>query len=281
MPDSRSHRGPHPEDSELFAPANWPRLRQATFDLSWLLTRGYVNPSALTLVGNRYRLAARQRLAVERAACSDQELLARRKRQVSPAEVRGRRILIDGYNVLTTVEAGLGGGVLLLARDGTIRDMASMHGHYRKVAETVPAVELIGKALEKLGVAEALWLLDRPVSNSGRLKTLIGEVAARYGWAWQVELVNSPDPVLMDSQDVVATADSIVLDYCQRWLNLGRIVVDEFLDQARIVDLAYPPEPFPDTYSADGRSRPQDVPASCQPPDEPTGLAPLAYPGTS
>ena len=38
--------------------------------------------------------------------------------------------------MLTTIEAALAGGVILAARDGAYRDMASMHGSYRKVAET-------------------------------------------------------------------------------------------------------------------------------------------------
>ena len=37
MPDKRHHRGPHPADAELFAPAAVPRLRDAVADLSWLL----------------------------------------------------------------------------------------------------------------------------------------------------------------------------------------------------------------------------------------------------
>lgn len=252
MPDSRSHRGPHPEDAELFAPSQWQRLRQAVFDLSWLLSRGYVNPSALALVGNRYRLTARQRLAVERAACGDQALRTRLQSRVSPEAVRGRPVIIDGYNVLTTIEAALGGGVLLLARDSAVRDMASMHGHYRKVAETLPAIELVGRTLEDLGACEAVWLLDRPVSNSGRLKNMIEDVAHRHRWPWQVQLVNSPDPILMDSPNVVATADSIILDYCRQWLNLGRIVIEKFIPGAQLVDLACPPEPFDGVPHADG-----------------------------
>jgi hypothetical protein len=159
--------------------------------------------------------------------------------------------LIDGYNVLTTVEAALGGGILLLARDGTFRDMASMHGHYRKVAETLPALELIGKTLVSLEVAEAVWLLDRPVSNSGRLQQLILTTAENHGWNWKVELVFSPDPILIEAADPVASADSIVLDYCGHWINLGRWTVQQSVPNATIVDLACPPEPFPpDAFQA-------------------------------
>src|SRR5690606_30012086 len=147
MPDERQHRGRHPDDDRLFAPAAWPRLRSAVSDLSWLQGRGYAAPSALKLVGDRYQLEQRQRIAVARCACSDEALASRIGRQVSTAALRGQELALDGFNVLMTVEAALAGGVLLAARDGCLRDMASVHGTYRQVAETEPAVELLARML--------------------------------------------------------------------------------------------------------------------------------------
>src|SRR5207244_1905797 len=134
-------------------------------------------------------------------------------------------------------EAALSGGVLLLARDGALRDMASMHGSYRKVEETEPALELIGLALADFGVREALWLLDRPVSNSGRLKTIIEELAVRNGWTWQVELVHDPDAELSQSDAIIATADSGILDLCGNWFNLARETVKRHAPGAWVLDL--------------------------------------------
>jgi hypothetical protein len=227
MPDVRRHRGPHPEDARLFAPERWPALRAACDDFCWLLDRGYAAESALKLVGDRHALVARQRVAVARCACATAAAAARRARQVPPAALRDRPLWIDGYNALTTIEAALGGGVLLAARDGTLRDMASMHGSYRKVAETRPALEMLGETLAELGPAEYRWLLDRPVSNSGRLRQLMAVVAAARGWNWQVDLADSPDRVLIAAAGespavVVATADSAILDRCGAWFNLAR-----------------------------------------------------------
>ena len=238
MPDRRSHRGPHPEDARLFAPPAWPALGRATADLSWLLSRGYAAPSAVKLVGDRYDLTARQRIAIQRCACSDADRSGRLKREVSAEAVAVRPLLLDGYNVLTTVEAALAGGVILLGRDGCYRDMASMHGSYRKVAETRPALELIGRTAAELKLAECIWYLDRPVSNSGRLKTLIYEVATEHGWPWSVELVTDPDPLLIDSAEIVATADSVILDGCARWFNLARRTVDGHVPDLAPVDLS-------------------------------------------
>lgn len=238
MPDTRSHRGPHPEDSRLFGPAALPLLREATADLSWLLSRGYAPSGALKLVGDRYQLDARQRMAVGRAACSDAERASRHDRQLSLAALAGQVLALDGYNVLTTVEAALAGGVILHARDETFRDLASMHNSFRRVAETRPALLLLGQTLQHHGVSRCRWYLDRPVSNSGRLKHLMQEVAASAGWPWEVELVNSPDGALVAAGCPVATADSAVLDRCAQWVNLARQVVLCHVPGAWIVDLS-------------------------------------------
>ncbi|MGB9688457.1 DUF434 domain-containing protein [Thermogutta sp.] len=238
MPDRRQHRGPHPEDHELFAPSQYPRLQTAFCDLCWLLDRGYALPSSLKLVGDRYQLAARQRMALERSACTWEDLLKRRSRQQELQTLHGAPLYLDGYNVLTTMEAALAGGVLIRGRDGTLRDMASMHGSYRKVQETVAAIRLIGKGLAELGVSTAHWYLDKPVSNSGRLAKLIRELATEHGWPWQVEIVQSPDYVLMECPGLVATADSVILDYCQRWVNLTDWLVVRYVPTAWVIDFS-------------------------------------------
>ncbi len=237
MPDTREHRGPHPQDGRLFAPATWRMLRRATGHLSWLLSHGYAERSALKLVGDRFQLVQRQRLAVLRSACSDQARRHRREKQLHGPDVAAEQIDIDGFNVLTSIEAALAGGVLLWGRDGCYRDLASMHGSYRRVAETASALQILGRTLSERQVAASRWLLDRPVSNSGRLATMIRHVASECDWPWSVELVNDPDRVLAASPYVVATADSAVLDHCTRWFNLSRTAIELDLPTARVIPL--------------------------------------------
>lgn len=217
-------------------------LRCAVGDLSWLVGRGYAERSALTLVGDRYQLRHRQRLAVMRSACTDAALRDRRNRELQPAGLVGKPLEIDGYNVLTTVEAALAGGVLLLGRDGCLRDLASMHGSYRKVTETRSALGLAGKCLDELNVAKSTWYLDAPVSNSGRLRQLMGELAAQHGWRWRIELAASPDHALIASPRPVASADRLVLDGGGPWFNLARRVVAE-VARPWIVDLSPQDDP--------------------------------------
>jgi hypothetical protein len=237
LPDPRRHRGPHPDDRVLFAPDRVPVLRRATAELSWLLGRGYATTAAIRLVGDRHQLTARQRLAVKRCACSDAERAARAARRVPPAALQGASLWIDGFNVLTTVEAALAGGPLLRARDGAVRDMASMHGSYRRVAETAPAIEAVAERLADRGVRRVRWLLDAPVSNSGRLRGVIEEHARGRGVDWEVDVVDDPDPILVAADAIVASADSRVLDGAARAWPLARDVVDHLDAEIWWVDL--------------------------------------------
>jgi len=238
MPDKRTHRGPHPSDAKLFAPEALADLRAALADFSLLLTKGYADKSALKLVGDRFSLTQRQRLAVMRSACSDQQLEVRRGRCVDVDQLTDRPIAIDGYNLLITVEAAMSGGLIFQGRDGCFRDLASIHGTYRKVEETIPAVTLIGAFLKEIAVTQALWLLDSPVSNSGRLKTLIGQLARQNDWNWDIRLTFSPDAELSKTDTIVVTTDSVILDACQQWANPAAEIITQKLPEAQLIDLA-------------------------------------------
>jgi len=265
MPDRRRHRGAHPEDATLFAAEHHANLRQASADLCWLLSREYPPDAALKLVADRFTFDKRQRLALMRAACSD-DALARRRAAMRPVTaIDGAAVGIDGFNVLITLEAALSGGLILACRDGCYRDLASVHGTYRRVSETRAAVACVIEYLARYAPAQVIWYLDSPVSNSGRLKALIEDAIASRAAPfpgpradkspaegreartpsdpyintahWRVELVANPDRAVLQ-WDLVASSDSVVLDRCDGWINLCRSIIDERMPQAWIVQLS-------------------------------------------
>ncbi len=213
-------------------------LRSALSDLNWLLDRGYAIRSATTLVGDRHTLTQRQRVALARCACPLASKRRRERHRVELDFVRGRELWLDGFNVLTLLESALGGGIILVGRDGCCRDVAGVHRRYRKVEETVPALRLLGDAAREWGASRFRWWLDEPVSNSGRLKALVLDTARLRGWPWEVDLVFSPDHVLSRTDEVVVSSDSVILDRCQHWFNLARLIIAGYIPRARVVDLS-------------------------------------------
>ena len=244
MPDKRKHRGRHPRDEQLFASGWHDTLRSAVDDSAWLLSRRYAESATLKLVGDHYSLTSRQRMAVRRSTCSDESLRRRRAATLPMDQIGARPLGIDGYNLLITIESALAGGLILLGRDGCCRDLAGIHGTYRKVSETAPAVQRIVDELYRFNVSRVDWYLDRPVSNSGRLKMLMADILAAGNarpdpqTVWNIELVESPDAVLIDYGGVVATSDSVILDRCRAWVNLAREMIDARIPNAWIVDLS-------------------------------------------
>ncbi len=237
MGHEHRHRGTHPEDMLLFADSQTTKLREALQDYCWLLTHGYAPPSSLKLVGDKFQLAERQRLLLMRSACTESQRLTRQSTRRTPSSVAGCDLYLDGFNVLIALESALSGGFLFVGQDGCYRDLASVHGTYKRVQETHLAIRLIGQCLQNLRIRRACWLLDQPVSNSGRLRQLLLETAEQNEWNWQVDLCSSPDNELQRMSEIIVSTDSVILDSATSWFHLNQQVVEVQIPHAKVIDL--------------------------------------------
>ena len=108
----------------------------------------------------------------------------RRRHATALTDAQDQLLWIDGFNLITSIESSFAGDVILKARNGCYRGMFRIHGSYRRADETLPAVEILGELLARLKVGDCRWMLGKPVSNHGRLKSLLGKVAEERGWNW-------------------------------------------------------------------------------------------------
>jgi len=203
-----------------------------------MLSRGYNITSALKLVGDRHGLRERQRLAVARSSCSEENKQRRKDHCVSVDQLTSEDVVVDGFNLMITIEAALSNGPLFIGVDDCVRDLSGVHGSYRSVEETDQAINMIGEVLHDLGVSTVLWLLDRPVSNSGRLAARITETAAQRDWPWRVKVVLNPDTIIVSSTEVAITSDSSVLDRVERWVDLKSYLLARRIPGAWLIDLS-------------------------------------------
>lgn len=230
------NRGKQSSDDKWFS-LKWQAVfSDALDDLCYLLSRGYADNSALQIVGNRYKLNKRQRNAVFRMSCSDQEIIGRNQSACKVIELEDEIVEIDGFNLLILLESALSGAYLFKGRDGLYRDISSVHGSYKRVLKTEHAILLIGTVLKELKVKSALWYLDQPVSNSGRLKTRLLELSKTNEFNWTVELVFNPDKVLAKSNSIVISSDGWILDRAKRWFNLGAYLIEHHLTNLNIIE---------------------------------------------
>ena len=219
-----TRRGYSPHDTRDFTGPALETLKTAAVELRYLLNRGYALKGGSTFVGNHHQLSERQRMALVRTVCSREDGAARAAKRKEPGAVSGQTVHIDGFNAVITLEVALSASPVLACCDGTVRDLAGLRGTYRLIDKTEPAVRMIVRELKSLDAGQAVFWLDAPVSNSGRLKSRILEIAEEEGLAAQAELVDNADAMLWDKQNVVSS-DSVILDRCPSWLNLsGRLI---------------------------------------------------------
>lgn len=233
---AQRHRNAHPDDELLFGGPQLKKLRAAVLELCWLFDRGYSRHSAIKLVGDHHRLTKRQRLAIGRASCSEESRRLRDDKRLELKDVFGRHVLIDGFNLIITLEAAMAGALLLRCRDDCIRDLASVHGTYHQVGETEAAIRLVGRTLASFEPDVVDWLFDKPISNSARLAGLTRNIAKENGWNWQTALLDNPDKVIATSSGVAITSDSAILDAVQQWTNLNAYLIERHFRTAWLID---------------------------------------------
>ena len=213
-------RGYVPEDERNFSPEAVEKMKIASRHILYLINEGYDPKQATVFVGNHFQLSERQRLAIMRSVASDQDRIKRKSKQLSLSELNGTEVWIDGFNIVITLEVLLSDSLLFTCMDGTIRDLAALRGTYRLIPETTDAVRLILDILQEASVGKVNILLDEPVSNSGRLKSLIAETAgSKYCFDLDIRILKDVDRTLYGKEGVI-TSDSIILDHCSSWINL-------------------------------------------------------------
>ncbi len=229
-----TRRGYVSTDEKEFRNRSLSKLYKASEDLFYLLNRGYKIKGASTFVGNHYLLSERQRLALVRGISKYDDVIKRKDKEItnlSNIEV----VHIDGFNTIITLEVALSNSLIIKSMDETIRDLAGLRGTYSIIDKTEIAIKLIGEFLLEHKIKKVIFYLDKPVSNSGRLKMKILEMFEGSELQIEVENIDNVDSILQSKENVVSS-DAIILDNCISWINLNRNIIEEKISNENYID---------------------------------------------
>ncbi|MCR5847678.1 MAG: DUF434 domain-containing protein [Lachnospiraceae bacterium] len=215
-------RGYVPEDDRNFSQEALTKMRKASKHAIYLINEGYDLKQATTFVGNHFVLSERQRLAIARSISTDEQLNTRKNKEKESVE--GCEVWIDGFNTIITMEVMLSDSILFSCMDGTIRDLAALRGTYKIIPETREAAKMLFDFLSEMKISGIHILLDEPVSNSGRLKTLLAEIGEKYDFNLDIQIIKDVDRELYKKENVI-TSDAIILDNCKSWFNVMKRII--------------------------------------------------------
>lgn len=210
-------------------------LQEAAKDFRYLLNRGYPRKISLELVGNRYQLTADERHLLHRGVFSNSDSKSRRKKKRPLREIRDKKIAIDGYNVLITIEAGLSGRPLVLGNDGFIRDISGLSGNFKKTEMTKKALQWILDFLIKVKPRHTLILFDSPISKSGELAQEVRSCLKRENLLCDVRAVPVPEKILIGFPGIIATSDTAIIDQSKNVIDLAGYIVGQKIRSKSII----------------------------------------------
>lgn len=220
------NRGKVGRDDYLFGEVFMQRkIKEAVFDMSFLLERGYGESSSCELVGNRYKLNKRQQQAIKGMAASKTAVVNRLNTKVTVEVLEGTTLIIDGFNQLILLESILSEAYIFKGRDGAYRDLSNLYGTYKSVSQTQIAIETFAAFFKKYKVSKVIWVFDAPVSNSGRMKTKLIDYAKEKEHNWEVVLLNNPDKFIANSEFIGVSSDAWILDKIKLWSNIIEIII--------------------------------------------------------
>lgn len=226
------NRGKNTGDDVIFGSQKQvDKLKMAVQDMLYLLSRGYAEKTSSELVGNRYKLKTRQIQALRGASASEQQIQHRKDKQLEVSDLKNKILYLDGFNVLILMESLLSGAYIFEGADGCFRDLSGVHGTYKRVNQTQKAVELVAAFFRKAEVQKLVWIFDKPVSNSGRIKQIVLDFAEENKLNWEAALEFNPDKFLAENSEIAVSSDAWILDHCQRWFNLiAHLITEEKLE---------------------------------------------------
>ncbi|MCL8536877.1 DUF434 domain-containing protein [Chryseobacterium gallinarum] len=222
------NRGKNTGDDTLFASEKQiSKLKSAVQDMQYLLTRGYPEKASAELAGNRYRFKSRQIQALRGASASEMQIQNRKLKRLEAADLKEKNVYLDGFNVLILLESLFSGAYIFEGADGCFRDLSGVHGTYKRVSQTMSAMDAVALFFRKNQLKKLVWIFDQPVSNSGRIKQLILDFAVENNLNWEAELQYNPDKFLAESSEIIISSDAWILDHCKKWFNLIGYLIEE------------------------------------------------------
>jgi hypothetical protein len=212
-------------------------LQKAASDFHYLLNHEYPRKASLEIVGNRYSLSFDQRHLLHRGIFSEADAKARKRKKISLQILRNKKLAIDGYNVLITVEAALAGRPLILSNDGFIRDISGLSGNFQKTDKTNEAIRLILNVLKRAKPHHTLFLFDAPISKSGLLANKVTEELENGNLSGEALAVKVPEKILIGFPGIVATSDTAIIDQSQEVFDLAGHIIKNRIKPGSLLTL--------------------------------------------
>ncbi len=195
----------------------------AADDIRHLLSRGYPRTGVIRFVSDHYRLLNQDRHILMRVVIEPEIAASRISKKISCADIRGKNLIIDGYNVIIATESVISGEPVFLCDDGFIRDIRGVFRNYKNPDRCV--CKQILEMLSEHEPGSVIFLFDAQISKSGVLARHIRGLLPEYSLSGDARTSRHVDFDLKHCGSIVATGDGHIIDEVESAVDIPGCII--------------------------------------------------------
>jgi hypothetical protein len=209
---------------KLFKPAR---------DIRSILRWGYPKFSTIRFVADHFQLSLEERHVLTRVIMPPDRIVSRINKKVACTGIKDRNLLLDGYNVLLTVDSLLKKEPMWFCDDGYIRDTRYYFSKAKQAEDIEEALEDILKFLSEADPKSVVFLLDAQISRSGELAGFIRHKLKEHGISGEAKTSKIADFELKaeggnsENNVILATSDGIIIDSVLEVLDIPACLMEK------------------------------------------------------
>ena len=223
-----------PESSDDFSgPDPKERLLKPARDIRSILRWGYSKFATIRFVAEHSQLSAGERHILTRVIMPPEKVVSRINKKIACDSISNRDILLDGYNVLLSVDSLLKNEPMWFCDDGYIRDTRYYFSKESQAEGIERSLDSVLEFLSGTTPKSVTFLLDSQISRSGELAGFIRrkleerkiQGGARTSKTVDFDLkTEGGDP---EKKLIVATSDGIIIDSVLQVLDIPACLMEK------------------------------------------------------
>ncbi len=199
-------------------------VEKAAADMKYLLDRGFNRTTVLNLVVNRYHLDKGRRNYLQRYVYPEEDIRNHKSKIIPVEKIRGKQLVIDGFNVLITTESVLTGRELVEGMDGILRDSSGIFSNYKFSLDSRMAVDSILNLLLRHKPKSVLFIFDSQISRSGELSSHVKSRMEELSLNGDSRTSKSADKEIAGLNQITASSDSVIIEKVKSVVDLPALI---------------------------------------------------------
>ncbi|RXA16923.1 DUF434 domain-containing protein [Methanosarcina sp. MSH10X1] len=209
------------------------RLLRPARDIRSILRWGYPKFSTIRFVADYFQLSPEERHILTRVIMPPDRVISRVNKKIACTAIKDRKLLLDGYNVLLSVDNLIKEGPMWFCDDGYIRDTRYYFSRAKQAEDIGEALAAVLEFLSENGPESVIFLFDAQISRSGELAGLTRHKLKEYKISGEAKTSKTADFELKtkggnpENNIIVATSDGIIIDSVKEVLDIPACLMEK------------------------------------------------------